>query len=78
MSGDFLDAVLRRIRGELTLDEFISDTALAFNVAKRHRTCCVPGDADVRAYAKQRIRYTESNPVRLVMADALIDHWIGG
>lgn len=72
--GDTVEAVSRRINGRLTVDELVSDVALAVTVAKAHGDCCGVSPLD---YAKRRIRYTLAMPAHLVMADALIDHWMG-
>lgn len=60
-----------------SIDELVSEVALALNVAKSHAKHGSIYPNEVRAYAKRRVRYTESRPVRLAMADALIDFWMG-
>lgn len=60
-----------------SIDDLVSDAALALNVAKAHARGGSIYLNEVRTYAKSRVRYTESRQIRLVMADALIDFWMG-
>ena len=73
-----LDEVLDKLKNGERLNDFIDGCKLALDVSVRFfETHCKDLD-EIGPYAKQRIRYFYSDPMQLVMADALIDHLMQG